>query len=129
MNANSFTWPVKSGIRDSFAIKCISKETGMPRINVLGAWIALLDILYESDGRIDIGTQGDVLCDELELEGDDMQALLKALANQDFIDRDALGRGSIISHGVLEQIAYRNSKELAGKRSGEARRKKAKSGA
>lgn len=129
MNANSFTWPVKAGIRDSFAIRCISKDTGIPRITALGAWIAMLDVLYESHGRIEIEKQGDVLRDELDLDCDDFQAFLRALAAQDFIDKDALERGAIISHGVLEQLAYRESKEAAGKRSGEARRKKAKANA
>ena len=123
MNANNFTWPIKSGIRDSFAIRCISKDTGIPRITALGAWVAMLDILYESHGRIEIETQGDVLRDELDLDCDEFQAFLHALAAQDFIDSDALGRGSIISRGVLEQLAYRETRSDVGKKGGRPRKK------
>jgi len=93
----------------------------------LGRWMALMSILYDSDGLYDISTQVKrrYLIRELEVHDDDeLRAFLKNCAECDLISAELLEAGHVVSRGVSEQIEYYKSKSEVGKKAAQARWKK-----
>lgn len=82
-----------------------------------GRWVALLGILYDQDGLLDMSDQlmRDVIADELEL--DDVDGFFTALADIGLIDRDIYDATShVVNHGVCDEIEYHRQKSEAGKK-------------
>ena len=92
-----------------------------------GRWVALLGILYDQDGLLDMSNQcmRDVIASELEL--DDMDEFFTILADIGLIDSELYHASShVVNHGVCDELEWRKSKSEAGKKSGESRRSKSK---
>ena len=90
-----------------------------------GRWVALLGMLYDEKGILDMNDaeMREIVCEELEL--DDADHFFTVLADIGLIDKELYHSMShVVNRGVLEQIEYRVSKSNAGKKSGEARRNK-----
>ena len=90
-----------------------------------GRWVALLGMLYDEKGILDMSDAEmvEIVCEELEL--DDADHFFTVLADIGLIDKELYHSMShVVNRGVLEQIEYRVSKSNAGKKSGEARRNK-----
>ena len=88
-----------------------------------GRWVALLGMLYDEKGILDMSDAEmvEIVCEELEL--DDADHFFTVLADIGLIDKELYHSMShVVNRGVLEQIEYRVSKSNAGKKSGEARR-------
>lgn len=89
-------------------------------IAALGRWVALLGILYDSDGVFDLTKSGrtEYLAHELELTTDELDAFLISAAECELIDANLLQVGHVVSHGVCEQLEYQRQKSEAGKMGG-----------
>lgn len=90
-----------------------------------GRWVALLGMLYDEKGILDMNDaeMREIVCEELEL--DDADHFFTVLADIGLIDKELYhSMNHVVNRGVLEQIEYRVSKSNAGKKSGEARRNK-----
>ena len=90
-----------------------------------GRWVALLGMLYDEKGILDMSDAEmvEIVCEELEL--DDADHFFTVLADIGLIDKELYhSMNHVVNRGVLEQIEYRVSKSNAGKKSGEARRNK-----
>lgn len=88
-----------------------------------GRWVALLGMLYDENGILDMNDaeMREIVCEELEL--DDADHFFTVLADIGLIDKELYhSMNHVVNRGVLEQIEYRVSKSNAGKKSGEARR-------
>lgn len=88
-----------------------------------GRWVALLGMLYDEKGILDMNDaeMREIVCEELEL--DDADHFFTVLADIGLIDKELYhSMNHVVNRGVLEQIEYRVSKSNAGKKSGEARR-------
>lgn len=81
-----------------------------------GRWIALLGMLYDEDGLIDIsdGMMRELLARQLEL--DDIDGFLSFLAQIGLIERDMYSMGHVVNHGVCDELDYRKRKSDAGKK-------------
>ena len=88
-----------------------------------GRWVALLGMLYDEKGILDMNDaeMREIVCEELDL--DDADHFFTVLADIGLIDKELYhSMNHVVNRGVLEQIEYRVSKSNAGKKSGEARR-------
>lgn len=88
-----------------------------------GRWVALLGMLYDEKGILDMNDAEmvEIVCEELEL--DDADHFFTVLADIGLIDKELYhSMNHVVNRGVLEQIEFRVSKSNAGKKSGEARR-------
>ncbi len=88
-----------------------------------GRWVALLGMLYDENGILDLNCQDmrEIVADELDLT--DVDEFFTELADIGLIDKELYhGLGHVVNKGVMEQIEYRVKKSNAGKKSGEVRR-------
>ena len=88
-----------------------------------GRWVALLGMLYDEKGILDMNDaeMREIVCEELEL--DDADHFFTVLADIGLIDKELYhSMNHVVNRGVLEQIEFRVSKSNAGKKSGETRR-------
>lgn len=88
-----------------------------------GRWVALLGMLYDEKGILDMSDAEmvEIVCEELEL--DDADHFFTVLADIGLIDKELYhSMNHVVNRGVLEQIEFRVNKANAGKKSGEARR-------
>jgi hypothetical protein len=92
-------------------------------IVAFGRWVALMSILYDSDGLVDVGNDARrrYLMRELELDGDGLDEFLAQCAECDLIQPEMLEMGHVISHGVCDELDYRKQKSEAGKKGNEKR--------
>lgn len=121
MNANRF-FSVPFDNRNDMKMLMVRKKLG--GYAGYGRWVALLGILYDADGCIDMNDQAmrDVIADELELE--DVDEFFTVLAQIGLIDRTMYETmGHVASNGVAEQIAYKKQKQEAGQKGGKAKKK------
>lgn len=95
-------------------------------IAAFGRWQALLGMLYDQDGLLDLSDRAmyQVVARELELQkANALESYLQVLAEVGFIDR-ALWEGCrhVVSASVTDQLAYRRrqAERASGKRSGES---------
>ena len=92
-----------------------------------GRWLALMSILYDVDGLYDITNKAKrrYLMKELELPNErELREFLQTCADCELLSPELLEIGHVVSPSVSEQIEYYKMKSEAGKKSGEARRKK-----
>lgn len=81
-----------------------------------GRWIALLGILYDEDGLIDIN---DELMREMvsrQLELDDVDVFFGFLAHIGLIEPELYEMGHVVNHGVCDELEYHRRKSEAGKK-------------
>lgn len=92
-----------------------------------GRWVALLGMLYDENGMLDMNDQDmrDVVAEQLEL--DDVDGFLSTLSRIGLIDRTLYETMShVVNKGVADELEYRNQKKAAGKKGMESRWEKDK---
>lgn len=89
-----------------------------------GRWVALLGILYDSHGFLDMSdsVMREIVADELDL--DDVDGFFTVLANIGLIDRVLYETANhVVSHGVAEEIEYKKQRQETGKMGGRPKKK------
>lgn len=89
-------------------------------IVALGQWVALLCLLYDANGVIELTDQLRRFL-ALRLQTDDLDTFLRACAECGLIDKEMLTAGRVASNSVCEQLDYYRQKSEAGKK-GNAKR-------
>lgn len=82
-----------------------------------GRWVALLGILYDQGGILDMNSQPmrDVIASELELE--DVDEFFSILADIGLIDPELYHSMShVVNHGVCDELNYYRAKSEAGRK-------------
>ena len=122
MDANRF-FSVPYDNRNDVKIRRMRKRLG--GIAAYGRWVALLGMLYDEGGMLDMN---DVLLREIvaeELELSDVDEYFTALAEIGLIEQGLYySLNHIVNNGVCEQIEYRRKKSEAGKNSANSRNRK-----
>ena len=93
----------------------------------LGSWVALLSVMYDTGDALDTSDDGVrwLLMERLGFSSwEGLSAFLDACAAVGLILPVAWDSGMVWSHGVQVELDYKRSKVEAGRKSGEARRKK-----
>ena len=120
MDANRF-FSVPFDNRNDVKIKRLRKRCGM---SGYGRWIALLGILFDEDGILDMNDPDmrEVVADELELELEELDKFLSVLADIGLIDKELYySMNHVVNKGVCDELEYRKKKSAAGKK-GNAKR-------
>ena len=119
MDANRF-FSVPYDNRNDVKMKRLRKR--LDGYAAYGRWVALLGMLYDENGILDMSCQDmrDIVADELDLE--DVDEFFTALADIGLIDKELYhGLSHVVNNGVVEQIEYRVKKSNAGKKGNEKR--------
>lgn len=123
-NSKFFTVPYD--VAHTSEMRYVRKRCG--GLIAFGRWMALLGIMYEQDGKVDLNdpVMREVVMDELEIhQAQELDDLLEALGNVDFVSAQMLeDHGLLTSNGVLQQVAYKLERSAAGKKGGETSDKK-----
>ena len=92
-------------------------------IVAFGRWIALISILYDTDGVYDYSTtmKRRYLCRELELEDGELDGFLGLCAECGLISGELLELKHVVSPGVSKELEYHRVKSEAGKKGMESR--------
>ena len=123
MDANRF-YSVSFDCRNDMKVLALREACG--GIAAYGRWQALLGMIYDQNGTIDAAPEPmwRVLQRELELDDAGLREFLAACADFGLIDGASWDSSSlIVSHGALEEIAYRRRKRAAGAKGGKQVRK------
>ena len=120
MDANRFYSVPWDGYNDIGMKKLRRKHGG---VAAYGRWHVLLGILYDAGGRVELDEDTMVLLqDELEIENQaELNAFIDDLAGLDWISRELLDMGVMVSKGVCDQLEYRKSASYYGKKGAEKR--------
>ena len=124
MDANRF-FSVPYDNRNDVKMKRLRKR--LDGYAAYGRWVALLGMLYDEGGILDMSCQDmrDIVADELDLE--DVDEFFCVLADIGLIDKELYHSMShVVNKGVVEQIQYRLKKSEAGKQGGRPRKQPAK---
>ena len=125
MNANRF-FSIPYDNRNDVAIRLLRSQGG--GLVAYGRWVALLGMLYDSDGiiRLEVPGMVDLLLNELEFaDQDELLEYLDTLAGLQLIDAGSLSeRNHVINEGVVKEIDYYRAKSEAGKEGNRKRWKK-----
>ena len=119
MNANRF-FSVPFDNRNDVKILRIRRRLG--GIVAYGRWVALLGMLYDEGGILDMADPDmvEIVADELEL--DDVDEFFTELAKVGLINRELYeGLNHVVNDGVCDEIAYRKKKSEAGRKGNDAR--------
>ena len=119
MDANRF-FSIPYDATHDFKIRRLMKSQG--GIIAYGRWVALLGMLYDEHGLIDLNDDlaRSVVCEELELTQPD--EFFTALAQIGLIDKGLYEQGNhVVNSGVCEQLEYYKAKSEAGKKGNEKR--------
>lgn len=123
-NSKFFTVPYD--VAHTSEMRYVRKRCG--GLIAFGRWMALLGIMYEQDGKVDLNdpVMREVVMDELEIgQAQELDDLLDALGSVDFVSAQVLeDHGLLTSNGVLQQVAYKLERSAAGKKGGETSDKK-----
>lgn len=117
MDANRF-FSVPFDNRNDMKILRLRRRLG--GMAAYGRWVALLGMLYDEGGILDLSDQDmrDVVADELELE--DLDEFFTGLAKVGLIDAGLYGSMShVVNDGVCREIEYRRKKSEAGRKGNE----------
>lgn len=121
MKANRF-FSVSYDIRHHPKVDMLRAEAG--GVLAFGRWVILLSLMYESDGRIDIGKSAvrKYLMRELETNDEaELGEFLQACADVDLISAEFLAQEIVTANSVCEQLDYYKQKSEAGKKGNEKR--------
>jgi len=119
MDANRF-FSVPYDNRNDVKILRIRRRLG--GMAAYGRWVALLGMLYDEGGVLDMNDQDmrDIVADELELE--DVDGFFTELAKVGLIEKELYhSMNHVVNDGVCSEIEYRKKKSEAGKK-GNAKR-------
>ncbi len=101
-------------------------------ISAFGRWMALLSILFEHGGAIDLSNEAmhKVIEAELELNAEKLDEFIEAATEIGWIDKALWEKERhVISPGVLDQIEVRKRHSESGKKGAEAKRAGARASA
>ena len=116
MDANRF-------YSDTAMLKLRRKHGG---IAAYGRWQALLGVLYDEGGTIDVTDEDNLAMveQEIELEGAELDAFIESCVKYGLLSPDLWSIGTIGSRGVCDELEYRKEqrrkKSEAGKKGGQA---------
>lgn len=116
MDAQRF-FPVSYDATHDFKIRRMMKAGG--GIIAYGRWVALLGMLYDEHGFLDMNepVTRSVVSEELEI--DEPSEFLSILAGVGLIDRELYESSNhVLSAGVCEQLEFQRMKSEAGKKGG-----------
>ena len=114
MNANRF-FSIPFDNRNDVKIRRMRKKLG--GMAAYGRWVALLGMLYDEGGVLDMNDKDmvEIVADELELE--DVDEFFTELARLGLVDKELYDSMShVVNKGVCDEIAYRKRKSDAGKK-------------
>ena len=114
MNANRF-FSIPFDNRNDVKIRRMRKKLG--GIAAYGRWVALLGMLYDEGGVLDMTDKDmvEIVADELEL--DDVDEFFTELARLGLVDKELYDSMShVVNRGVCDEIDYRKRKSDAGKK-------------
>lgn len=133
MDANRF-YSVPYDARNDTAILKLRRKHG--GIAAYGRWQALLGVLYDEGGTIDLSDEDNfaMVEREIELDGPDLEEFVKSCVKFGLLSPDLWSIGTIGSRGVCEELEYRRNlrekRSTAGKnggrKSGSSRRRSEK---
>ena len=95
-------------------------------IAAYGRWQALLGVLYDEGGTIDITDEDNLAMveQEIELEGAELDAFIESCVKYGLLSAELWGIGTIGSRGVCDELEYRremrDKKSNAGRKGGQA---------
>ena len=116
MNANRY-FSVPYDGRNDVTIRLLRKREG--GLVAYGRWIALLGMLYDSDGilQLEKPNVAELIAEELDFNSEDeLRGYLETLAELELIDATAYtDRNHVIIPGVVKEIDYYRAKSEAGK--------------
>ena len=115
MDANRF-FSIPYDATHDFKIRSLMKAEG--GIVAYGRWVALLGMLYDEHGVIDLNDalSESIVYDELEI---DEPGFFETLARVGLIDSELFHTmNHVVSSGVCEQLEYQRKKSEAGKQGG-----------
>ena len=116
MNANRY-FSVPYDGRNDVTIRLLRKREG--GLVAYGRWIALLGMLYDSDGilQLEKPNVAELTAEELDFNSEDeLRGYLETLAELELIDATAYtDRNHVINPGVVKEIDYYRAKSEAGK--------------
>lgn len=125
MRASRF-YSVAFDARNNVKVRMLRSLQG--GIVAYGRYQALLGMLYDQDGRIDLKQPGarNVLQEELELDSDGLDSFIADCIQCDLLSGEAWEQWHVVmSAKVLEQIEYHNTRSEAGKMGGRPRKEDA----
>lgn len=119
MDANRF-FSIPFDNRNDVKIRLLRKRCG--GFAAYGRWVALLGMLYDENGILDMSDADmrEIVAEELELE--DVDQFFTDLADLGLISRELYeSKSHVVNGGVCDEIEYRRRKSEAG-RKGNAKR-------
>lgn len=131
MDANRFYSVPYDARNDTAMLKLRRKHGG---IAAYGRWQALLGVLYDEGGTIDVADEDNLAMveQELELEGAELDAFIESCVKYGLLSLELWSIGTIGSRGVCDELEYRREqrrkKSEAGKKGGRPKKDKASSG-
>ena len=96
-------------------------------IIALGRWVALLGMLYDENGLLDMNdaVSRQIVAQKLQLE--DVDGFMSQLAECRLIDGEIYhSLNHVVSHGVCDQLEYKKQKTEAGKMGGRPKKQNKK---
>ena len=117
MDANRFYSVPYDARNDTAMLKLRLKHGGLA---AFGTWQALLGVLYDEGGVIDLSDDDckAMLEGELELKGPRLTAFIESCIKFEMLDDGAWEMGKIASHGVCDELEYRRQRSENGKKGG-----------
>lgn len=123
MDANRFYSVPYDARNDTAMLKLRRKHGG---IAAYGRWQALLGVLYDEGGTIDLSDEDNLAMveQEIELEGAELDAFVESCVKYGLLSAELWGIGTIGSRGVCDELEYRremrDKKSNAGRKGGQA---------
>lgn len=123
MDANRFYSVPYDARNDTAMLKLRRKHGG---IAAYGRWQALLGVLYDEGGTIDLSDEDNLAMveQEIELEGAELDAFIESCVKYGLLSAELWGIGTIGSRGVCDELEYRremrDKKSNAGRKGGQA---------
>ena len=124
MDANRFFSVPYDNRNDTRILRLRRREGGMA---AYGRWVALLGMLYDEHGLLDLNDEDTMWMVSRELELDDVNGYMESLASIGLIDMELWSAfRHVVNDGVCYEIEYRRAKSEAGKKGTEKRWSKEK---
>lgn len=114
MDANRF-FSIPYDNRNDVKMRRLRKRLG--GYEGYGRWVALLGMLYDEHGILDMTKRDmqEIVAEELDL--DDVDEFFIELGKLGLIDEEVYrSLGHVVNHGVCDEIEYRRKKSEAGKK-------------
>ena len=128
MNTLPRFFSVPYDIINDFKIRRLMDISG--GIVALGRWVALLGMLYDEHGLLDLNDASSVRLVAQTLQLDDVDGFMLQLAECGLIDPELYRSMShVVNHGVCDELEYKKAKSEAGVKGNEKRWGKGKKSA